>query len=69
MTIKGNIWYVHLLSRQQQTATLSGVPTPKAAKLLRNGQAAAWKKDGDRLVLTLPAEPPTDLDEVVEVTL
>jgi len=69
VTIKGNVWYVHFLSRQQRTATLTGVPTPKAAKLLRTGQAVAWKEDGDRVVLTLPAEPPTDLDEVVEVTL
>jgi len=63
------VWYVHFLSRQQPMATLTGVPTPKAAKLLRTGQAVAWKRDGDRIVLTLPAEPPTDLDEVVEVTL
>jgi alpha-L-fucosidase len=69
VTIKGNVWYVHFLARPQQTATLTGIPTPKAAKLLRNGQAVAWKQDGNRLVLTLPAEPPTDLDEVVEVTL
>jgi len=69
VTIKGNVWYVHFLSRQQPTATLRGVPTPKAAKLLRTGQAVTWKQDGDRVVLTLPAEPPSDLDEVVEVTL
>jgi alpha-L-fucosidase len=67
VTTKGSLWYVHFLSRPQPTATLTGVPTPKAAKLLRNGQAVAWKQNGNRLVLTLPAEPPTDLDEVVEV--
>jgi alpha-L-fucosidase len=68
VTVKVNEWYVHFLSRQQQTATLTGVHNPKAAKLLRTGQAATWKEDGDGVVLTLPAGPLTDLDEVVEVT-
>jgi len=67
VTVKGNAWYVHFLSRQKPTATLIGAQPPKAAKLLRNGQAATWKEEGDRVVLTLPTEPPTDLDEVVEV--
>jgi alpha-L-fucosidase len=67
VTRKGNGWYVHFLSRQQQTATLTGVRTPNAAKLLRTVQAATWKAEGDRVMLTLPAVPPTDLDEVVEV--
>jgi hypothetical protein len=66
------VWYVHFLSRQQPTATLTGVQTPKAAKLLRTGQPATWKQDGERVVLTLPPPgatdgAPTDLDEVVEV--
>ncbi|MGA3322942.1 MAG: alpha-L-fucosidase [Terriglobia bacterium] len=68
VTIKGNVWYVHFLSHQHPTATLTGVHSPKAAKLLRTGQTVAWKEDGDRVVLTLPAESPSDLDEVVEVT-
>ena len=68
VTVKGNVWYVHFLSRQQQTANLTGVHAPKAAKLLRTGQTATWKAEGDHVVLTLPAEPPTDVDEVVEVT-
>jgi alpha-L-fucosidase len=67
VTVKNNVWYVHFLSRQQPTATLTGVQPPKAAKLLRTGQAATWKEDGDRVVLTLPGEPQSDLDEVVEV--
>ena len=40
VTMKDNVWYVHFLSRQQPTATLTGVHTPKTAKLLRTGQAA-----------------------------
>jgi alpha-L-fucosidase len=68
VTVKGNVWYVHFLSRQQQSATLTGVHAPKAAKVLRTGQAAAWKEQGDRVVLMLPAVPPTEFDEVVEVT-
>jgi alpha-L-fucosidase len=67
VTVKGNVWYVHFLSRQQLTATLRGVHTPKSAKLLRTGQAATWKEEGDRVLLTLPGAPPTDFDEVVEV--
>jgi alpha-L-fucosidase len=68
VTVKGKVWYVHFLSRQQQSATLTGVHAPKAAKVLRTGQAAAWKEQGDRVVLMLPAVPPTEFDEVVEVT-
>ena len=54
VTVKDNVWYVHFLSRHQPTATLTGVQPPKTAKLLRTGQAATWKEDGDRVVLTLP---------------
>jgi alpha-L-fucosidase len=68
VTIRDSVWYVHFLSRRQATATLTGVHTPKAATVLRTGQAATWKEEGERVVLALPAEPPTDLDEVVEVT-
>jgi alpha-L-fucosidase len=68
VTIKGNIWYVHFLSRPQQTATLRGVQIPVAAKVLRTGQSATWKVEGDHVLLTLPTPPPTDMDEVVEVT-
>jgi len=68
VTVKGNVWYVHFLSRQQAAATLMGVRAPKAARLLRTGRPAAWKVDGDRVRLALPAEPPDDFDEVVEVS-
>ena len=68
VTIKGNVWYVHFLSRQQPTATLTSPNAPKAAKVLRTGQSVAWKVEGDRLFLTLPSAPPTEIDEVVEVT-
>lgn len=68
VTVKGNVWYVHFLARTPLTATLTGVGAPKGARLLRTGEAAAWKQEGDRVALTLPAAPPTDLDEVVEVT-
>jgi uncharacterized protein YfaQ (DUF2300 family) len=36
--------------------------------LLRTGQAATWKVEGDRVLLTLPGGLQTDLDEVAEVT-
>jgi alpha-L-fucosidase len=68
VTIKGKTWYVHFLSRQQRTATLSGMPEPRSAIVLRTGEKASWKKDGDALALTLPGEPATDFDEVVELT-
>ncbi|MGD1101546.1 MAG: hypothetical protein ABSA59_05715 [Terriglobia bacterium] len=48
--------------------SIEGVHAPKAARLLRTGQAVTWKEEGDRVVLTLPSEPRTDFDEVVEVT-
>jgi alpha-L-fucosidase len=68
VTLRDEVWYVHFLSRQQQSATLTGVHTPKSAKVLRTGRPATWKEEGDRVVLTLPAPLPTGFDEVVEVT-
>jgi hypothetical protein len=44
------------------------VQPPKAATVLRTGKAATWKEDGNHVALTLPGEPETDLDEVVELT-
>ena len=67
VTIKGDVWYVHFLLPKQQTAILAVARPPKAARLLRTGQAAIWKQDRDRVLLTLPDGPPTDMDEVVEV--
>jgi alpha-L-fucosidase len=67
VTCKGNVWYLHFLSSNQRTATLVGVQEPQTAKLLRTGESAVWKKDAQRVVLTLPAGAPIDLDEVVEV--
>jgi len=83
VTTKGNVWYVHFLSRNQRTASLTVSAsedvqnqqsatagpgsTPKAARLLRTGEQVAWKKEAGKVVLTLPGEPATDLDEVVEV--
>ncbi|MDR3677677.1 MAG: alpha-L-fucosidase [Acidobacteriota bacterium] len=68
VTFKGNVWYVHFLSRKQQTVTLTGTRAPKSAKVLRTGQAAKWKEQGGHVLLALPSVPPTDFDEVVEVT-
>jgi hypothetical protein len=67
VTCRRNTWYLHFLSRQQRTATLSGVGTPISAKVLRTGASVPWKKDGDRVVLTLPSERQADIDEVVTV--
>ena len=67
VTCRRNTWYLHFLSRQQRTATLSGVGTPSSAKVLRTGASVPWKKDRDRVVLTLPSERLADIDEVVTV--
>ncbi len=68
VTIKGGTWYLHFLSPSQRSATLQGVKPPTGARLLRTGQSAKWKADGTRVVLTLPDNQPTELDEVVAVT-
>jgi len=72
VTVKGGVWYVHFLSRQQPTATLKGIHTPKSATVLRTRQAATWTHGAESTLLTLPAPdsaagPPSDFDEVVEV--
>ncbi|MEN6533402.1 MAG: alpha-L-fucosidase [Bryobacteraceae bacterium] len=68
VTIKGGTWYLHFLKSEQRTATLTGVPNAASAKILRTGQAAKLKKDGDRVVVTLPDTPQTEMDEVVAVS-
>lgn len=67
VTTRGSTWYVHFLSRRQFAATLKVTHAPRSATVLRTGQTATWKQTGDRVVLTLPATPPTEFDEVVEV--
>ncbi len=66
-TLKANAMYLHFLSPEQKTATLSGAKAPKSAKLLRTGQQVRWKQDGNRLVFTLPELQRTGFDEVVKV--
>ena len=68
VTVKDKVWYVHFLSRRQLTATLTDVGLPSTAKVLRTGQAAICKNDGNRTLITLPVAPPTELDEVVKLT-
>ncbi len=66
VTVKDGVWYVHFLSRRN-AAALRGVRAPASGKVLRTGQPASWKAEGDHIMLSLPATPPTDFDEVVEV--
>jgi hypothetical protein len=66
VTVTDGVWYVHFLSRRN-AATLRGVRAPASANVLRTGQSASWKVEGDHITLTLPATPPADFDEVVEV--
>ena len=66
VTVRGDVWYVHFLA-PRQPANLKVTHEPKSARVLRTGAAANWKRDRERLILTLPQAPPTDLDEVVEV--
>jgi hypothetical protein len=47
---------------------LAGIQDPARATLLRTGEKVSWKRQDDAVVLTLPGEPATDLDEVVEVS-
>ena len=68
ITMKSKVWYLHFLSRPQETATLIEVPPPRGARTLRTGHAAICKSDGNRTLVTLPSTPPGDLDEVVEVS-
>lgn len=67
VTVRDNVWYVHFLSRQR-SARLKQVNEPRTAMLLRSGESVQWQAQADGGVLTLPAGPPTELDEVVELT-
>ena len=67
VTVRGNLWYVHFLPHQPQSAALTGVQAPKSATVLRTGQAALWKQQDNHATLTLPSAPETEFDEVVEV--
>ena len=65
VTVKGATQFLHFLSREKRTATLTGMKPPQRARVLRTGQSAAWKQDGDRLLVILPETSGTDSDEVV----
>lgn len=65
VTIKGGTWYLHFLPPKQRAATLTGIKPPSSARLLRTGQAASWKADGGRVVVSLPESVPVEMDEVV----
>ena len=68
VTIKGGTWYLHFLSPTQRAATLTGIKPPSSIRVLRTGQAASWKEDGGRVVVSLPESVPAEMDEVVAVS-
>jgi alpha-L-fucosidase len=68
VTIKGGTWYLHFLSPTQRAATLTGIKPPSSVRVLRTGQAASWKEDGGRVVVSLPESVPAKMDEVVAVS-
>lgn len=65
VTVKGNRAYLHFLSREKRSATLTGFPPPRLSRLLRTGQSAPWKQEGGRIVVNLPDGAASDMDEVV----
>lgn len=68
VTVRGSTWYLHVAWDHDQEVALSGVADPQSVRLLRDGSGLDWQRDGDRLVILLPAQQRTLLDDVVEVT-
>lgn len=68
VTVKGGTWYLHFLTPDKRTATLTGAPGSASARVLRTGRQASLRKDGDRTMVTLPDAPSTEFDEVVALT-
>ncbi len=66
-TVKADALYLHFLSPEKKSATLSNAKAPKSAKVLRTGQRVEWKQDGNQIIFTLPEMQRTEFDEVVKV--
>jgi alpha-L-fucosidase len=65
-TVRGNVWYLHLLGWERQ-AVLTGQPRPVKATMLRTGAPATIKYENGRSTITMPIGLRAAEDEVVAV--
>ncbi len=66
ITRRPGIWYLHVLPKHQGPVELRDVPVPRAVKLLRTGQSILYQR-GNQLVLQIPSNARTPLDDVIAV--
>jgi alpha-L-fucosidase len=68
-TQRGETHYVHMLDYVSDCVRLTGVPESLTqARLVRGGAAVAIQREGDRVMLTIPAEQRDGFDTVVALT-
>ena len=67
ITRRNGVWYLHVLPKHQGPVELRNVPFPRTIRLLRTGQSLPCK-GGQTLVLEIPENTRTALDDVVAVT-
>lgn len=65
ITRKGTTWYCHLAPTDSSPLVLKGMPLPKQATLLADGRALSCRQATGDLVVEIPAEVRTKLDDVV----
>ena len=67
VTTHGNTWYLHVLPAHHGPVTLAATSAPKAITLLRTGKTLSGERQGNRLVIALPADLRSDMDDVIAV--
>jgi alpha-L-fucosidase len=68
-TRKGNVQYVHVLEYLSDCLRLEGVPAEvTTARLLKDGSAVKLARQGDQVILTIPAEQRDPFDTVVALS-
>jgi alpha-L-fucosidase len=67
VTIRENIWYVHLATGFTEPVKISGATTPVRVRLLRNGAPVTTQLENGTLTFQLPAGQRTDMVDVVSL--
>ncbi len=69
VTVKGDVWHLHIDFLNEGRACVKGVPRPKSAKLLRTGEPVDFRYEDGTLSVELPEDSRSILGDVVAVEL
>ena len=73
VTVRDRTWFAHLLPKtsdgpaSEGPIVLTGTARPTRVAMLATGKELAVNADGDRLMIEVPKESRTELDDVVAI--